>query len=117
MMGNGLFALHLRSIFLNNQAIIKYHGMESPIERPEARYDFDMSRMLSGYTVHHAGAAGRVATYGSFWADPKTYDLRRLEFHAVDIPPELRLQLMRNSFTCIYNNNYKICRRHCFGSF
>lgn len=90
MMGNGLFALHLRSIFLNNQAIIKYHGMESPIGRPEARYDFDMSRMLSGYTVHHAGAAGRVATYGSFWADPKTYDLCLLEFHAVDIPPELR---------------------------
>jgi len=99
MMANGLFALHLRSIFLNNQAIIKYHGMESPVGRPEARYDFDMSRMLSGYTVHHAGAAGRVAMHGSFWADPKTYDLRRVEFHAVDIPPELRYSDVSTAIT------------------
>src|SRR5215472_6355787 len=27
MLGNGLFALHLRAIFSGNQSLIKYHGM------------------------------------------------------------------------------------------
>jgi len=89
MMGNGLFALHLKTVFLNNQAIIRYKGDESPTGRREARYDFTISRVLSGYTIHHAGAAGVVAERGSFWADPETYDLRRLEFHAEEIPSEL----------------------------
>jgi hypothetical protein len=89
MMGNGIFALHLKAVFLNNQAIIRYKGDESPTGRREARYDFTISRMSSGYTVQHAGASGVVAERGSFWADPETYDLRRLEFHAVEIPPEL----------------------------
>jgi hypothetical protein len=89
MMGNGLFALHLRSVFLDNQAIIRYKGDESPTGRREARYDFTISRMSSGYIVQHAGASGEVAERGSFWADPEMYDLRRLEFHAEEIPPEL----------------------------
>jgi hypothetical protein len=89
MMGNGLFALHLRSVFVNNQSVIKYKGEESLAGRLAARYDFTISRMLSGYTVEHAGASAVVAMRGSFWADPETYDLRRLEIHADDIPFEL----------------------------
>ena len=89
MISNGLFALNLRAVFVNNQSIIKYKGDESPTGRREARYDFHLSRMASGYTVQHAGASGAVAMRGSFWADPETYDLRRLEFHADEIPPEL----------------------------
>ena len=89
MMGNGLFALNLKTIFLDNHSIIRYKGDESPTGRREARYDFHISRMSSGYTVQHAGASGVVAERGSFWADPETYDLRRLEFHADEIPPEL----------------------------
>jgi hypothetical protein len=89
MIGNGLFALHLRAIFLNNQSVIKYHGMESSGGREEARYDFSISRMFSGYRVSHLQASGIVGMRGSFWADPETYDLRRLEIHADEIPPEL----------------------------
>jgi hypothetical protein len=89
MMGNGLFALNLKNIFLDNHSVIRYKGDESPTGRREARYDFHISRMSSGYTVQHAGASGVVAERGSFWADPETYDLRRLEFHADEIPPEL----------------------------
>jgi hypothetical protein len=89
MMANGLFALHLKAIFLDSRPIIRYKGDESPTGRREARYDFRISRMSSGYTIQHAGASGVVAMRGSFWADPDTYDLRRLEFHAEEIPPEL----------------------------
>jgi hypothetical protein len=89
MTSNGLFALHLKAVFVNNQSIIKYKGEESSAGRREARYDFSLSRMASGYTVQHAGASGVVALRGSFWADPVTYDLHRLEFHADEIPPDL----------------------------
>jgi hypothetical protein len=106
MMGNGIFALHLKAVFLNNQAIIRYKGDESPTGRREARYDFTISRMSSGYTVQHAGASGVVAERGSFWADPETYDLRRLEFHAEEIPPEL---LYADIFTAIDYDRVRIC--------
>ncbi len=89
MISNGLFGLHLKAIFLDSRPIIRYKGDESPTGRREARYDFHISRMASGYTVQRAAASGVVAMRGSFWADPETYDLRRLEFHADEIPPEL----------------------------
>ncbi len=105
MMSNGLFALHLRAIFVNNQSIIKYKGEESPTGRREARYDFNISRMASGYTVQHAGASGVVAMRGSFWADPETYDLHRLEFHAEEIPFELLFADISNT---VYYNRVRI---------
>jgi hypothetical protein len=105
MMGNGLFALHLKAIFLNSQAIIKYRGDEFPTGRREAHYDFNVSRMASGFRVQHLGASGVVAMRGSFWADPETYDLRRLEFHAEEIPPEL---FYANISTTIYYGRVRI---------
>lgn len=89
LLGNGLFALHLRSIFNGTQSLIRYHGTEEPGGRAAARYDFSISRMMSGYTINRGNASAVVATRGSFWADPETYDLRRIEFHAEEIPPEL----------------------------
>ena len=89
MMSNGLFALNLKTVFLDNHSIIRYKGDEFPTGRREVRYDFTISRMSSGYTIQNAGASGVAALRGSFWADPETYDLRRLEFHADEIPPEL----------------------------
>ena len=108
MMGNGLFALHLKSVFLNNQAVIRYKGDESPTGRREARYDFTISRIVSGYTIQRACASGVVAERGSFWADPETYDLRRLEFHAEEIPPEL---LYADIFTAIDYGRVRIGER------
>jgi hypothetical protein len=89
LMGNGVFALHLRSVFLSDRSVIKYHGMESSGSRDLARYDFSMSRLGSSYQINQDGVSARVATSGSFWADPRTYDLDRLEIDAVEIPPEL----------------------------
>jgi hypothetical protein len=89
MMSNGLFALHLKAVFLDNVSVIVYKGEEFVGGRREARYDFSISRLSSGYEIHRAGASGVVATRGSFWADPRSYDLYRLEFHAEEIPPEL----------------------------
>ena len=61
--------------------------------------------MSSGYTVQRGGASGGAAIRGSFWADPETHDLLRLEFHADEIPPELRYA---DVSTTIYYNRVRI---------
>lgn len=108
MISNGLFALNLKTVFLDNHAIVRYKGDESPTGRREARYDFHISRMSSGYTIQHAGASGSAALRGSFWADPETYDLRRLEIHADEIPSEL---LYADISTTIDYNRVRIGER------
>ena len=90
MMGNGLFALGLKIIFLNNVSVITYHGDESRAGHRESRYDFSVSRVAGALAVQNAGAMGVVGMRGSFCADPETYDLRRLEYHADEIPTDLR---------------------------
>jgi hypothetical protein len=105
MISNGLFALNLKTIFLNNHSIIRYKGEESLVWHRETRYDFQISRMWSGYTVQRGGASGAAAMRGSFWADPETHDLLRLEFHADEIPPELRYA---DVSTTIYYNRVRI---------
>ena len=105
MISNGLFALNLKTVFLDNHSVIRYKGDESSTGRREARYDFSISRMSSGYTLQRGGASGVAAMRGSFWADPETYDLRRLEFHAEDIPPEL---LYAGIFTTIDYDRVRI---------
>jgi hypothetical protein len=97
LMGNGLFAVDLKVVFLNNQCIISYQGEEPHAGRRQARYDFYSSSMMSGYTVHNAGASGAVAIRGSFWADPQTFDLLRMEFHAEEIPPAVSYSAISTS--------------------
>jgi hypothetical protein len=89
MMGNGMFATHLSSLFVGNQAMFTYRGEEVLSGRKTAVYDFRIPVMMSGYTVHVAGGSGIVGTKGSFWADRESFDLLRLEIHADDIPPAL----------------------------
>jgi hypothetical protein len=92
MMGNGLFALHLKSVFVTNQAIIAWHGEESEQGRTVARFDFEEPLSLSGYTVSRGAVAELVAEKGSFWVDPATSELLRLEIQAVEIPPSLQYE-------------------------
>jgi hypothetical protein len=47
--------------------------------------------MASGHVFNLQEGSGRVGMHGSFWADPKTYDVIRLEMNADDFPPTLPL--------------------------
>jgi hypothetical protein len=93
--GNGDFALHARSIFLSSTPQFRSVG-EEPLEgRPAIRYDFTVSAMLSGYRISVPPHQAIVPYRGSFWADPATLEVRRLEVIAEEIPPELRLSEAR----------------------
>jgi len=89
--GNGNFALHARSVFLGRVATFEYRGAEvfAGAPGPLERYDFHVPRLVSGYTIRMEERTGVAGYHGSFWADRKTLDVRRLEVIAEDIPPDL----------------------------
>ena len=83
--GTGIFALFSKTIFVNDSAIItKFYGEEEQGRRI-TRYDYRVPLLMSGYTIYlHTGAI-QVGMRGSFWADPDTLDLLRLEVYSDDI--------------------------------
>jgi len=89
LIGNGPFALYLRSIFATNDAVFTDRGAEQVAGRQAVRYDFQVPRMVSGHMVTVPGGRGIVGLKGAFWADPVSLDLLRLEIHADDIPVDL----------------------------
>lgn len=89
VIGNGAFALLLKSVFLDGNAILTYRGEEDLGGRSAARYDFSLSAWLSGYTIRASGASGVVGLRGSAWVDPASLDVLRLESHADEVPAGL----------------------------
>jgi hypothetical protein len=89
MLGNGLFGPYLKNILLNGNATTKYKGEEDVAGRRLARYDYQLDQAFSGQTIEVTEGSGSVGLKGSFWVDPQTYDVIRLELNAADIPPGL----------------------------
>ncbi len=89
--GNGSFALHAKSIFQSRSAKITYAGEVTKNNRKLLQWDYEVPRMLSGYTLRVGSREAIVGYHGSFWADPETLDLLRLEVEADNIPPELHM--------------------------
>jgi len=89
ILGNGIFGGYLKDILLNGNVSDEYKGEEEVGGRRLARYDYRLPLMWSGQTIQVLEGSGTVGLRGSYWADPQTYDLVRLELNADDIPPTL----------------------------
>lgn len=89
--GNGNFALHAKSVFLSNAPRFTFAGPRTRNNRETLRWDFDVPRLRSGYTLRVGPNEAIVGYHGSFWVDPQTLDLIRLEVEAEQIPPQLHL--------------------------
>ncbi|MGO9259076.1 MAG: hypothetical protein ACLQU1_22560 [Bryobacteraceae bacterium] len=98
MIGNGLFALFHKAIFLGDAATYTYRGeerLDGPEGRPAAaKYDIRLPRLRSGQKIFLVGGVGTVGLKGSFWADPRSLDLLRLTVEADEIPAYLPLAEM-----------------------
>jgi hypothetical protein len=90
-LGDGLFGPYLQTILLNGAASNRYVGDEDIGGRRLARYDYRLAPMWSGQTIHMPAGSGTVGLRGSYWIDPETLDVLRLELNADDIPPTLPL--------------------------
>lgn len=89
MFGNGNFAIYARILFLSDVAVFEDRGQTELGERPALRYDFRVSRSSSGHRLRVDKREAVVGFRGSFFADPVTLDVRRIEVVAEDIPADL----------------------------
>jgi hypothetical protein len=91
VIGDGFFGMFLREILVDGSVSYDYKGEEDVAGRRLARYDYRLPLMASGHNFHLQEGSGRVGVHGSFWADPQTFDVLRLEMNAEDFPPTLPL--------------------------
>ncbi|MCZ2148757.1 MAG: hypothetical protein LC126_13390 [Bryobacterales bacterium] len=95
--GNGSFALHARGIFLSNSALFQYAGEITLAGRAAVRFDYHVPMVRSGYKLRVKPEEGIVGYKGSFWIDPQTLDLMRLDVDINDIPPNIPVAAGRES--------------------
>jgi hypothetical protein len=90
MFGTGDFALHAKIVFGTNLPTFE-RGESPPEDRATVRFDFKVQRVRSGFRVRNGEVMLPVGYHGSFYADPLSLDVRRLEIVADDIPAALKL--------------------------
>ncbi len=97
LMSTGSFRSAIKSVFINNVSIIKWHGEEEILGRRALLWDYTIPYNLSRWDVKIEGRGGRVSETGSFWADAGTLGLLRLETIAHDIPPDLHVTTIQET--------------------
>ena len=91
VLGEGSFGLYLKDILVTATVAYDYKGEVEIKGRRLVRWDYRLPLMWSGQVIRIPEGSGRVGLHGSFWADPQTYDVVRLEMNADDFPPTLPL--------------------------
>ena len=89
MIGDGVFALHLKTVFTGGQADFVYRGENSDFRPGLPHFDFRVPVMSSGYVLSSGSARGVAGIKGSVWINAEAFDVVRLEMHADDIPPNV----------------------------
>jgi len=90
--GTGMFANFARSLFVTGKGTRQYGGEETLAGRSTVRYDFYLTNAESGFQIRVGEVSEIVAAKGSFWFDPASLDLIRLDLHGDAIPYSLRLE-------------------------
>jgi hypothetical protein len=91
LLGTGLFGIYLKSVVVSGFTRNEYKGEEEIAGRRLARWDFTLGPNWSGERINLLAGSGTVGLHGSYWADPESFDVVRLELHADRIPASLPL--------------------------
>jgi hypothetical protein len=86
----GVFASFLGSIFGSDAANFTYNGDTNLSGRVLSEFGFHVPLEKSNFRIGNKDHYGAVDYYGTFLADPATFELVRLTVHADQLPPELR---------------------------
>lgn len=89
--GTGDFGSHARALFSGRSATFYFRGEEDFQGKKAIRFDYKVPQMLSGYKIRVATASAIVAYHGSFYANPQTFDMERIEVLVDNPPPALLL--------------------------
>jgi hypothetical protein len=98
-LGNGLFGPYLKDIFVSEIVASEYKGEGQEGGRVLARYEYRIPLLFSVQTIHTLEGSGTVSLHGSYWVDPRNYDVVRLELNAGDFPPSLPVTEMKTVIT------------------
>ncbi len=96
---SGLFAMHLRNLFLKPGAEFTWRGETELEGRNAFRFDFEIGRERSEFMLRDGRNGAVVAYRGSFWADPATFDLLRLEIYVDEVPPPVQIEKAATAIT------------------
>ncbi len=102
--GYGIFDMFAHNLFVNAKGTRQYRGEENLGGRTCVRYDFHLTPIESGLQITSGNATERTAAKGSFWFDPVSLDLIRLEVYGEDISYSLRLE------EAVFRTNYARAR-------
>ena len=91
VLGGGFFGPYLKTLLVTGEVTYEYRGEEDRAGRHLVKFDYLLPVMWSGETIQLTDGEGRVGLRGSFWADPNTGDVVRLEINANELPPTLPL--------------------------
>lgn len=100
VLGRGLtktgdFSAFVSSIFGAHSVAFTLAGERTAPIRRAVRYDYRVPQATSRYAVTANGQTALVGFHGSFWVDPETLDVTRVELQADDIPPALKWSSVR----------------------
>lgn len=88
---SGELVAHLNSVFNAPGASIRPRQPSAAADGRLLRYEFEVPQFGSAFTVAGLTGSATVGSYGSFWADPDTLDIVRIENRARDIPVQTSL--------------------------
>ena len=89
--GNGDFALFLKSIFQGSGGAFHSAGETTLDGKRAVRFNYVIPLAASGYHLRVPPREALVPYHGSFWLEPESLDLMRLELVVDAIPPYLGL--------------------------
>lgn len=89
--GSGTFSVDVANLFGHDAIPFQNRGEDDLDGRRAIRYDFRVPQFLSWFTIRIGSAAAVVPFKGSFWFDPATLDLLRLDMYGEDLPSQLGL--------------------------
>ena len=92
LIGSGMFAGLARTLFVKEKGTLRYKGKENLNGHASVRYDFRLTRQESGFNVEVNKGLEPLGFKGSFWFDPATLDLMRLEANADALPVDLNVE-------------------------
>jgi len=98
VISSGAFSSTPLNLFVRDVARITPLPQEGILAGTTLGFHFEESVMTAGFSVQSGGGKGQAGLRGTFWVDPQTLDLVRIEEQAVDLPPML---LMRDLTTSI----------------
>jgi len=94
---SGDFALNARMVFVDGTDTVRFEGPDQLNGRATLRWSYEIPLFLSKWQITFGQRSATVGAAGSFWADPETLDVLRLEIHATDLPWDFPLAEVVNT--------------------